>query len=104
MTCFRRVGLQMVIGVCPQKNENLRVIKRKQIDLLETIFIHGTSMCERVSEDSRHGTGHVDIRVGIMNSLEYVCLPLHECWNPAIRKRSGNKKNLMLNCIRIQAV
>ena len=21
---------------------------------------------------------HVDIRVGIMNSLEYVCLPMHE--------------------------
>ena len=22
-------------------------------------------MCERVGEDSRHGTGHVDIQVGI---------------------------------------
>ena len=29
MTCFRRVGLQLVIGVCPQMNENLRVVKRK---------------------------------------------------------------------------
>ena len=45
---------------------------------LETIFIHDTRMCERVSEDSRHGIGHVDIRVGIMNSLEYVCLSLQE--------------------------
>ena len=36
-------------------------------------------MCERVGEDSRHETGgHVNIRVGIMNSLECVCLPLHE--------------------------
>ena len=35
-------------------------------------------MCEGVGEDSRHGIGHVDIRVGIMNSLECVCLPLHE--------------------------
>ena len=35
-------------------------------------------MCERVGEDSRHEIGHVDIRVGIMNSLECVCLPLHE--------------------------
>ena len=45
---------------------------------LETIFIHGTSMCERVGEDSRHGIRHVDIRVGIMNSLEGVYLPSHE--------------------------
>ena len=29
MTCFRRVGLQMVIRVCPQTNENLRIVKRK---------------------------------------------------------------------------
>ena len=35
-------------------------------------------MCERVGEDSRHEIGHVDIRVGIMNLLEYVCLPFHE--------------------------
>ena len=33
-------------------------------------------MCERVDEDSRHEIGHVDIRVG--NSLECVCLLLHE--------------------------
>ena len=35
-------------------------------------------MCEGVGEDSRHGIGHVDIRVGIMNSLECVCFLLHE--------------------------
>ena len=36
-------------------------------------------MSEGVGEDSRHGLGHVDIRVGIMNSLECVCFyPLHE--------------------------
>ena len=33
-------------------------------------------MCEGVSEDSRHGIGHVDIRVGIMNSLECVCFSI----------------------------
>ena len=27
MTCFRRVGLQLDIGVCQQTNENLRVVK-----------------------------------------------------------------------------
>ena len=45
----------------------------KQIFCLETVFIHGISMCEGVDEDSRHEIGHVDIRVGIMNSLECVC-------------------------------
>ena len=29
MTCFRRVGSQLVIGVWPQTNENMRVAKRK---------------------------------------------------------------------------
>ena len=40
------------------------------------VFIHGISMCEGVGEDSRHGIGHVDIRVGIMNSLECVCFSI----------------------------
>ena len=35
-------------------------------------------MSEGLCEDSRHGIEHVDIRVGIMNSLECVCFPLHE--------------------------
>ena len=50
----------------------------KQIFCLEMVFIHGINMCEGVSENSRHGIGHVDIRVRIMNSLECVCFPLHE--------------------------
>ena len=33
-------------------------------------------MCEGVGEDSRHGIEHVDIRVGIMNSLECVCFSI----------------------------
>ena len=66
---FRRVVQQFTSEGCPQS---------KQIDLFGNNFIHGTSMCERVSEDSRHGIGHIDIRVGIMNSLECVYLPLHE--------------------------
>ena len=35
-------------------------------------------MCDGVGEDSRNEIGHVDIRVGIMNSLECVCFPFHE--------------------------
>ena len=50
----------------------------KQIFCLETIFIHDLSMCEGVGEDSRNGIGNVDIQIGIMNSFECVCLPLHE--------------------------
>ena len=48
----------------------------KQIFCLETGFIHGISMCEGVGEESRHGIEHVDIRVGIMNSLECVCFSI----------------------------
>ena len=33
-------------------------------------------MCEGVGEDSRHGIGHVGIRVGIMNFLECVCFSI----------------------------
>ena len=36
-------------------------------------------MCEGIGEDSRHGTGHVDIQVGIcMIYLNVVWFPLHE--------------------------
>ena len=31
-------------------------------------------MCEGVGEDSRHGTGHVDIQVGICMIYLNVCL------------------------------
>ena len=38
------------------------------------IFLtHGLGKCERVSEDSRHGNGHVDIQVGSRIYLS-VCL------------------------------
>ena len=49
---------------------------KTNIFCLETVFIHGISMCEEVGENSRHGIGHVDIRVGIMNSLECVCFSI----------------------------
>ena len=35
-------------------------------------------MLEGVGEDLSHGIRYVDIREGIMNSLECVCLSLHE--------------------------
>ena len=36
-------------------------------------LIHGLGKCEGVSEDSRHGNGHVDIQVGSRIYLS-VCL------------------------------
>ena len=47
---------------------------KTNIFVLETIFIHGTSMCERVDEDSRHGIGHVDIQVDMCMLHLDVCL------------------------------
>ena len=52
--------------------------EQKPFVLKTMIFTIGTSMCKRVGENSRHEIKHVDIRVGIMNSLECVCFPLHE--------------------------
>ena len=73
MNCFGELSNKFtnvfILEGCPQI---------KQIFCLETVFIHGINMCEGVSENSRHGIGHVDIRVRIMNSLECVCFPLHE--------------------------
>ena len=41
------------------------VFSRTTSFVLKTVFlIHGLGKCEGVSEDSRHGIGHVDIRVG----------------------------------------
>ena len=45
---------------------------------METIFIHDISMCEGVGEDSRNEIGNVEIKIGIMNSFECVCLLLHK--------------------------
>ena len=75
---FRRVIQQIHLGGLSNVFKSEGFPQINQIFCSETIFIHGISMCERVGEDSKHGIGHVDIRVGIMNSLECVCLPLHE--------------------------
>ena len=47
--------------------------------VLKTVFLTlGLDMREGVGADLSHVIGHIDIRVGIMNSLECVCLSLHE--------------------------
>ena len=61
---FRRVIQQIHIGGLSNVFISEGCPQIKQIFCLDTIFIHGISMCEGVGEDSRHGIGHVDIRVG----------------------------------------
>ena len=47
--------------------------------VLKKVFLTlGLGMRKGVGENSSHGSGHVDIQVGIINSLECVCFPLHE--------------------------
>ena len=46
--------------------------KKKKPFILETVFIYDKCMCERVSEDSRHGAWHMDIHVEM-------CIFLLEC-------------------------
>ena len=75
---FRRVIQHIHLGELSNEFISEGCPQIKQIFLLETILIHGISMCEGVGEDSRHEIGHVDIRVGIMNLLECVCFPLHK--------------------------
>ena len=76
---FGGLSIKLFIGVsplyvsegCPQINyRSMSTIyigglstNKSNIFVLELIFIHGTSMCERVGEESRHGIGHVDIQV-----------------------------------------
>ena len=78
LNCFEESSKKIDLGGLSNVFKSEGCPQIKQIFFLETIFIHGTSMCERVDEDSRRGIGHVGIRVGIMNSLECVCFPLHE--------------------------
>ena len=42
--------------------------------VLKTVILlaFGLGMCEGVGEDSGHGIGHVDIRVGSCNSLDVI--------------------------------
>ena len=69
---FRRVTLQIHLGRLSNVFISEGCPQIKQIFYLETVFIHGISMCEGVGEDSRHEIGHVDIRVGIMNLIECI--------------------------------
>ena len=49
-------------------------------------------MCEGVGEDSGHGIGHVDIRVGSCNCLNVFVLP---CLCTLVGSNSGRKLSLL---------
>ena len=67
---YRSMSTTYVGGLSTNKNKYLSLI---------TMSYMAHCMCEGVREDSRHGTGHVDIQVGLcIILLEYVCLSLHE--------------------------
>ena len=80
MNCFRELPNKFTSKDCPMYLYRRVAHNYNKYFCLEMIFVHGLGICEGVGEDSRHEIGHVDIRVGIMNSLECVCfvLPLHE--------------------------
>ena len=61
---FPRVTQQIHLGGLSKVFISEGYPQLKQIFFLKTIFIHGISMCEGVSEDSKHEIGHVDIQVG----------------------------------------
>ena len=65
---FRRVIQHICLrGLSNKFYRNSVVSFREQKGfVLKTVFLlaFGLGMCERVSEDSRHGIGYVDIQVG----------------------------------------
>ena len=86
---YRRVVHTNFIGVCPLyyiRGLSNKLYQRLTSEFSKTkIFCFENKfsymekcMCEGVDEDSRHGVGPVDIRVGMfIIVLECVCLPLH---------------------------
>ena len=74
---FRRVTQQIHLGGLSNVFLSKGCPEIKQIFLFGNDFHTWHKHVCGVNEDLRHGIGHVDIRIGIMNSLECVCLPLH---------------------------
>ena len=67
MNCFRGLSNRFTSEGCPIFYQNLVVCFQEQIAfVLKTVILlaFGLGICEGVGEDSRHGFGHVDIRVG----------------------------------------
>ena len=67
MNCFGGLSNRFASEGCPIFYRNSVVSFREQkAFVLKTVILlaFGLGICEGVGEDSRHGIGHVDIRVG----------------------------------------
>ena len=67
MNCFGGLSNRFASEGCPIFYRNSVVCFQEQIDfVLKTVYFTRIRLrpCEGVGEDSRHGFGHVDIRVG----------------------------------------
>ena len=67
MNCFEGLSNRFASEGCPIFYRNSVVCFQEQIAfVLKTVILlaFGLGICEGVGEDSRHGFGHVDIRVG----------------------------------------
>ena len=67
MNCFEGLSNIFSLEGCPLFYRNSIVCFQEQIAFVLKIVIllaFGLSICEGISEDSRHGFGHVNIRVG----------------------------------------
>ena len=75
MNCFGRLSNIFASEGCPIFYQNLLVCFQEQIAfVLKTVILlaFGLGICEGVGEDSGHGIGHVDIRVGSCNCLNVI--------------------------------
>ena len=67
MNCFGGLSNRFASEGCPIFYQNSVVCFQEQIAfVLKTVILlaFGLGICEEVGEDSGHGFGHVDIRVG----------------------------------------
>ena len=78
---FRRVIQQIRLGELSNKFYRNSVVsfREQKAFVLKTMILlaFGLGMCEGVSEDLRHGIGHVDIQIGSCIYLSVIVC--HEC-------------------------
>ena len=79
MNCFGGLSNRFASEVCPMFYRNSVVCFQEQIAFFSEnrlFYSHIVlGMCEGVGEDSGHGIGYVDIRVGLCNCLNVFVLP-----------------------------
>ena len=79
---FRRIIQQIHLGGLSNKFYRNSVVsfREQKAFVFKTVFLlaFGLGMCEGVSEDSRHGFGHVDIQVGSCICLSVIVC--HDMW------------------------